>query len=753
MSSKKKTRKVNVKGEENSFKKAFLKKSRGKKKSPLKLKESSGAKSKLFKKSFLGKIKRNPDGFGFFVSEDKTMADVYVPKEEMFGVFSNDLVEITVNNSPGKFGRRGKVLRVVKRACEKFIGRLCFNDKEGSFFLKDSSYNWGQELLVKNPIKAVEGELVLVKVTTYPNLCKKPRVNGIKDSSFIGEIISVIGSELDSNTDNIRVLYEYSVPVEFSKKTLKDARQYGDSVKEGDKKGRRDLRNMPLITIDGATAKDFDDAVYVSKVFKGYKLLVAIADVSHYVPKGSSLDIQAYEKGSSVYLANYVCPMLPEELSNGLCSLNPKVDRLCFCCEININLEGEVLNYTFFEGLMNSHGRVTYGEAQEVLEGNKSKHSSVVCNNIKMAAQLAKVLNEKRMKEGSIDFNVPAIKVLVNDMGEPTDLIKEERIFSHRLVEELMLITNICSAKFLDKKQTPQIYRVHEPPEKEDLLKLHIILGSFLNIPIDKVSTNFDFQKLSKKMEEIKDPSLSSIAQSFILRSMKQAQYSFNNCGHFGLNFKHYTHFTSPIRRYPDLVIHRQIKSQLNKKYTPYSQEDVALMGTTLSAAEQRAVKCERKVISIKKCRFFESYIGKEFDGYINSLVKFGAFVTLREFPLDGLIKLEELSSDYLVYNEDTWTLRGRRTGKTFRVGDKVRIKVLNVDTSDGKIDFSLVKHFKSTVRNPAAHKLKTQTVEKKTSTRGFKSKKNKANSGKVVLMSSASARGLSLRKKNKKRK
>ncbi len=768
MSNKKKTRNVTVKEERSFLKKASFKKKDRKKKS---LTKTLNAK-KSFKQIFLGRVKRNPDGFGFFVYEDKTLEDVYIPKEEMFGVFSNDLVEITVNNSINKFGRRGKVLRVVKRACQKFIGRLYFNSIENNFFLKDSSYNWGQELLVENPIKAAEGELVLVKVTKYPNPCEKPNSNKKKDfkNTFTGEIISSIGSEFDPNTDNIRILYEHSVPIEFSKKALKNARHHGDSVKESDKINRKDLRSTPLITIDGVTAKDFDDAICVSKNSKGYKLLVAIADVSHYVLKGSSLDIEAYEKGASVYLANYVCPMLPEELSNGLCSLKPNVDRLCFCCEININLAGEVLDYTFFEGVMNSHARVTYGEAQEVLEGNQNKHSSTVYNIIKIAAELAEILNKKRMKEGSIDFNVPSIKVLINDMGAPTDLIKEERIFSHRLIEELMLITNICSAKFLDQKKTPQMYRIHEPPEKKDLSKLHIILGSFLNISINKINTNFDFQKLSEKIKEIKDSNISAIAQNFILRSMKQAQYSFNNCGHFGLNFTHYTHFTSPIRRYPDLVTHRQIKSLLNKKYTAYSKEDVTLMGATLSAAEQRAVKCERKVTSVKKCRFFESHVGKEFDGYINSLVKFGAFVTLKKFPLDGLIKLEELLNDYLIYDEDTWTLKGKRTGKIFRVGDKVRVKVLNVDISDGKIDFSLVKHFKSTVRKPLFDKLKTQTVGKKTLKRIFKnkkedtrennaknrkSKKNKTTLSKATLMfsPSSSARSLSFGKKGKKKK
>jgi ribonuclease R len=374
------------------------------------------------------------------------------------------------------------------------------------------------------------------------------------------------------------------------------------------------------------------------------------------------------------------------------------------------------------------------------------------------------------MKEGSIDFNVPSTKVLVNDLGEPTDIVNEERIFSHRLIEELMLLTNICASKFLDNKKVPQLYRIHETPDKENLSKLHLMLGSFLNTSIGKIKSSFDFQKLAQKLESVEDSNVSSIAQGFILRSMKQAQYSHQNLGHFGLNFTHYAHFTSPIRRYPDLVIHRQIKSVINKKYSRYLEEDVASMGTVLSAAEQRAVKAERKVVSVKKARFFESHVGEEFDGYISSIVKFGAFVTLREFPLDGLIKLDEIGDDHFVYDEETWTLRGRKTGKTFRVGDKVRIKVLNVDISDGKIDFSLLEHegakskesfydkFRADVvatnsdqkRYSSKDEIKKQNFKKEKSHRGRKKNKSKGGAS-SMFSSSSSARGLAFGKKRKK--
>ena len=779
MSEKKKNKKNQSKDKASKKKKTFKKdkKVSPKKNSSKKMNSKKTARpAKSIDGTLLGRIKRNPDGFGFFICEDSTVEDVYIPKEEMFGVFSNDLIEIKVNRRAGKFGTRGQVVKVVERSTDRFIGRLNYNNAKECFFLKDSAHNWGQDLIVENSIGAKEGELVVVDVTDFPDPQKKPQSFRKKElwGTFKGNILSSIGSEVDPNTDNIRVLHEHSVPIEFSEKALKEARAYGNSVKEADKTERVDLRDKTLITIDGVTAKDFDDAVYVEKTKSGgYKLIVAIADVSHYVKKGTTLDTEAYKKGTSVYLANYVCPMLPEELSNGLCSLNPKVDRLCFCCEMSFDAQAEIENYKFYEGVMESKARVTYGEAQEVLEGGESEHPEVVNGVIKLAAELSEKLNKKRMKEGSVDFNVPSVKVLVNDVGEPTDLVKEERIFAHRLIEELMLATNICSSKFLESKKTAQLFRVHEPPEKEDLAKLSSMLRTFLKMPIAKIKSSFDFQKLSAQLETVEDSNVSAIAQGFILRSMKQAQYASQNQGHFGLNFSHYAHFTSPIRRYPDLVIHRQIKSILNKKYSRYADEDVASMGTILSAAEQRAVKAERKVTSIKKSRFFETHVGEDFEGYISSIVRFGAFVTLREFPIDGLIKLDELTGDFFNYDEENWCLKGKKTGKVFRVGDKVTINVTNVSVSDGKIDFSLVSHEEQKVKKTFYDRVfnkdndsedkpqnkRRSRWDKAKDKEGEGSKKKKKSKGKkpsgiaAMFSSSSKSRGLGFGKKKSKKK
>ena len=696
--------------------------------------------SRKQEKLYAGRIKRNPDGFGFFISETDEIEDIYIPKEEMKGVFTNDLVKISVNRKGGRFGTRGKVKKILERSASRYVGRLNFNSNKSTYYLKDSSHSWGQSLNVYNPERHPEGDLVLVEITSYPGL---GFIGG-----FEGKVVSSLGSSVDPNTDNVRILHESKVPIEFSKKALKEAKNLGHTVKEEDKKGRRDLRSLSLITIDGVFAKDFDDAIYVEKKNEGFRLIVAIADVSHYVEKDSYLDQEAFDKGTSIYLSNFVCPMLPEAISNGLCSLNPNVDRLAFCCEMHLSKKGEVKNYEFFEAIIKSHARVTYGQAQEFIEDGISAFTTDVEKNIKQAEELACVLNEKRMSEGSVDFDLPAIKVLVDDSGEATDLVKEDRIFSHRLIEELMLVTNICASKFLDRHKQGQLYRVHEPPDQEDLDKLRSLLRRLLDRGINRIRSGFDFQKLNQKLSELERPALKDIVQGLILRSLKQANYSAANKGHFGLGFSHYAHFTSPIRRYPDLVIHRQIKSVLTGDVSfSYKEEDLSTMGVILSAAEQRAVKAERKVISIKKARFFERYVGEEFEGYISSMAKFGFFVTLIEFPLDGLVKVEDLSGDYFIYDEETLTLKGKRTKKIFTVGDRVRIRVSGVLLDEGKIDFELLSHKEQKSK-------KQSTKEWNNKTRSFKKKRERSSekSKRVSSMfsSSSSARSLSFSKPKK---
>lgn len=718
----------------------------------------SSKRTKKGTRSLEGKVKRHPDGFGFFIPHDRKSDDLYISKEDMVGVFSNDSVRIIEKKQRGG-GRpgfkRAEVVEILKRGSDRHIGRLK-KDKEGHFYVSDSAYSWGMELPIEGEIAAVEGELVLVEIKSFPD--KKGR-------GFKGRIVSSLGKDFNPSQDNMRVLYESSAPMEFSKKVLKEARALGSEVDEKDKVGRKDLRNLTFVTIDGVTAKDFDDAVFYERNGDRSRLIVAIADVSHYVRRGSALDASAYERGTSIYLSNFVCPMLPEEISNGLCSLNPNVDRLSFCCDMRINSDGEVQSFEFYEAVIKSHARVTYGEAQELIDGVGVPKLDHVAEMIRGSAQLATILNEKRMREGSIDFDIPGTKALVNDAGEPVDLIREERIFSNRLIEEFMLVTNICAARYLSKKNKAQLYRIHETPEKENTFALKKSLSSFLKIAPKPLATSHDFQKLSKEIESIDDSSLRQIASGIILRSMKQAKYSDEELGHFGLGFSHYSHFTSPIRRYPDLVIHRQIKSALGIPVSGYSDDEVSEMGPVLSAAEQRAVKAERRVTAIKKTRFLEKHLGEEFDGYVSSLARFGVFVSLKSIPIDGLVKVEELYPDHYIYDEETLTLRGRKTGLTIRLGDYVRVQVANVNVEDGKIDFTLLELQKNPKINDSsdredfvASKLggferssKPKRPRKgKGKGKGKSSKKSKK-SGKMSFSSSSAARGMGFGRGKKK--
>ena len=404
------------------------------------------------------------------------------------------------------------------------------------------------------------------------------------------------------------------------------------------------------------------------------------------------MDDSAFERGTSVYLPNFVVPMLPEELSNGICSLKPNVDRLAFVCEMGIAYDGEVRDSHVYEAVIKSHARVTYGEAQGIINGDENHKVPSVQENIELATDLAKILMAKRFREGSLDLEVPETEVVVGELGNTVDVIKSERVFAHRLIEEMMLIANVSVAKMIQKKEQAALFRVHAPPESDNIDKIQAFLQSFGSSK--KLRGGLLQKKLTKSLQEFHGKAEGVVLNILTLRSMNQACYDVDNIGHFGLGFADYAHFTSPIRRYPDLVVHRILK----KLFTPskagflYSEEDLRGFGTVLSASEQRAVKAERLVTSIKKARFMSERVGEIFPGIISSVAKFGIFVLLRQFDVDGLVKVDSLGDDHFEFDEDRLMLFGRKTGKKFRLGDSVRVMVSSVDTEDGKIDFLLVK-------------------------------------------------------------
>lgn len=635
-------------------------------------------KSKLIQ----GTIKRNPDGFGFLIPDNQEHPDVYIPRHSMEGIMTSDKVVIHVEPERGGERFRGEIVRVVERGFKKIVGAF-FKLNETTGILKDEGKGWGEDLKIKieDSMNAKQGQLVAAEILNFPG----------DKLGFRGRVVEILGNTEDPLLDIKRVLLTNNIPHEFSYECLTEAKRFSEHVEEKDFKNRRDLRPLKFVTIDGATAKDFDDAIYVEINSQGFLLYVAIADVSHYVQVGSAIDKDAYLRGTSVYYPNYVTPMLPEILSNGLCSLNPHLPRLSLVAEMQMDFNGEVLESDFYEAVIESKARVTYGEAQELIEGNKIEKLNHVEDEIKRASDLAKVLMAKRFKEGSLDLEIPETQMVIDAGGNPIDIIRSERLFAHRVIEEMMLAANVAVAKFIASKEIPALYRIHESPNPDAILMLEKYLQTFGG----KTTLNQGKlqKRLTKALEEFEGKPEAQILNILTLRSMAQAKYSHVNAGHFGLGFDFYTHFTSPIRRYPDLIVHRLIKNLVmpQSRYRLMSEEDLATAGTMLSACEQRAVKSERQLISIKKARFMEKQIGKDFEGLVSSVTKFGLFVLLRGYEVDGLLRIEELGYGY-EYNEEKLNMLCKKTGHSYNIGDVVKIKVLSVDIEAGQINFGLEK-------------------------------------------------------------
>lgn len=640
----------------------------------------------LNKKILTGLIKRHPDGFGFFIPDDTEHPDVYIPSNGMHTAMTNDRVAITVEKErDGRF--RGDIVRIEERSQKKIAGKFTrLNERFG--IIKDEGKGWGQDLriVLEKSMNAKEGELVAAKITQYPDLGK-----------FEGEVVEVIGDALNPLNDIKRVVIMQNITEKFSAATLEEAKQFSNNPTEKDFSQRKNLRHLPIITIDGATAKDFDDAIFVEMTNSGFHLYVAIADVSHYVKSGTAMDKDAYERGTSVYFPNFVIPMLPEALSNGLCSLNPHVPRLALVAEMNFDFTGEMTTSNFYEAVIESKARVTYGEAQELIDGNPSNETQStkqkeVQENIFRSSDLAKILMAKRFKEGSLDLEVAETELVIDGTGEPIDIIKSERLFAHRLIEEMMLAANVAVAKFLASKEVPAFYRVHEEPHSEKIEMLQRYMknfGSNTNVGTGKLQ-----KRLTRMLQEFEGKPEAQIIHILTLRSMTQAKYTKDNLGHFGLGFDFYTHFTSPIRRYPDLIVHRLLKNLAipGSNYRLVSEEDLATAGTWLSACEQKSAKAERQIQAIKKARFMKKMEGEEFEGLISSVTKFGVFVLLRQFNIDGLVRLDDLGLEKWEFDEENLTLTAKRSGKMYKMGDTLKVIVSAVDIELGQINFIIDK-------------------------------------------------------------
>ncbi|HKX38329.1 MAG TPA: ribonuclease R, partial [Burkholderiales bacterium] len=514
--------------------------------------------------------------------------------------------------------------------------------------------------------KAKPGQIVTVELVSQPAAHAQP----------VGRVAEVLGHHTDPGMEIESALRKFDLPHEFSKRAMGQAKVLPNEVTPEDSQGRKDLRDLPLVTIDGETAKDFDDAVYCRREGKGFRLWVAIADVSHYVRHGDALDVDARERGTSVYFPRRVIPMLPEKLSNGLCSLNPKVERLCMACEMEITPAGEVARYKFYPAVMRSQARLTYTQVWNDLNNNPSRELSDLY-------ELFKILAKQRARRGAIDFETVETRMIFDPKGKIERIVPEARNDAHRIIEECMLAANVSAGDFIASREHPVLYRVHDVPAADRVAALRDFLAELgLQLPGGEVPAPGDYAALLGKIRKRPDFLL---LQTILLRSLKQAVYSPGNVGHFGLAFESYVHFTSPIRRYPDLLVHRVIKNLLKNK--TYTDVDWDALGRHCSETERRADDASRDVESWLKCYYMRDHVGETFSGTITGVVPFGLFVTLDAYFVDGLVHISELGRDYFQFDPARHMLLGDRTKKRFRLADRMTVKLVRVDVDSRKID------------------------------------------------------------------
>ena len=632
----------------------------------------------------IGKVSASAKGFGFVVLND--MPDLFIHEKQMRVVFDGDTVEAIATEFRGK--AEARIQNILERATTEFVGTLS-EDADG-YFVSLTGANTHQPITLTDEnvaeFKASVGDSVKVAIIDMPTY----------QEYATGKITELLTSLNDRELIIETTLSNYAIPSKFSNATITQANTYTEPS-ETDFVGRVDLRDLPLVTIDGEDSRDFDDAVYACKRAGGnYRVVVAIADVSHYVTPQSPLDMDAYERGTSVYFPHRVIPMLPEVLSNGLCSLNPKTDRLCMVADIKLSRIGNITGYEFYPAVMHSKARLTYNQVNayfdnptnETLPDSLVKNADV-CKSIDTLFTLYQILDKRREERGAMAFETAETYIIFGEDGDITDIKKRTRGDAHKLIEEMMLLANTCSANFALKHKLPVLYRNHNKPSDEKSAKLSEYLKSFgLSFPTEN-PTHADYQRIIKATLGRTD---TQSIHSMLLRSMMQANYSPDNIGHFGLAYDEYTHFTSPIRRYPDLLLHRAIKDKVantKPKKTIYKHLDEA--GEQTSNTERRAEEASRHVETWLKCHYMRRHLGNEFIGTITTVTNFGLFVTLNDLFIDGLIHISHLSAEYYEYNERKQALIGE-LGTTFKLGEQLKIKVAGVNMDLLQVDFSLIE-------------------------------------------------------------
>ncbi|MGV3583163.1 MAG: ribonuclease R [Methylophilus sp.] len=654
-----------------------------------------------------GVVFGHPDGFGFLVPDDKVKhpEDLFLGPREMAQVMHGDRAMVRMAGLDRKGRPEGKIVEVLERANKTLVGRVMRGQGVTIVAAEDKRIN--QDILIPYHLDmdAKVGQVVMVELTEQPSSHAMP----------MGKITQILGNYADSGMEIEIALRKHKLPYEFHPSAVQEAESYPKTVQPVDYKGRIDLRTLPLITIDGETARDFDDAVYAEPQGKGWRLVVAIADVSFYVKPGDALDKEAFDRGNSVYFPRRVIPMLPEALSNGLCSLNPDVERLCMVCDMQVDGLGIVKQYKFYPSVMRSKARMTYTKVYDLLQNPDSdmaKEYAWLMPHIQHLYAVYQLMLKQREKRGAIEFESSETLMIFNDNGKIDKIIPSERNEAHKLIEECMLAANVCAAEFLLKHEHPALYRIHEGPTPEKLEALRLFMGEFgFGVGGGEKPTAKDYGKLMSRIKERPDAQL---LQTVMLRSMQQAVYSPDNVGHFGLAYDAYAHFTSPIRRYPDLLIHRAIKAVVSGE--KYHAKDWHHLGMHCSMTERRADDATRDVTNWLKCFYMQDKIGEVFEGTVAGVTSFGLFVALDEVYVEGLLHVTELGNDYFVFDKARHEMLGERTNVRYRLGDRLTIKVARVDLETTRMDFTLVTPEKSSLTNqPVIGDVKTDDMQKRT--------------------------------------
>lgn len=634
-----------------------------------------------------GRVQAHPEGFGFLVPELKGIDDIHLSRREMRRVMHGDRVLVRIDQNK-KGDREAHIVQILERAHKRIAGILGRDSRGNPIVVPmDPRISPGIRIKTGGPSGA-PGEVVAAEITRYGGGYSPPE----------GELIRVLGEPDDPEVQAQAIIFRYGLSQDFPSETQKSAAACPRSVTAAEVRSRKDLRNLITFTIDGETARDFDDAVALEKTGETYRLYVSIADVSAYVAKGSELDREAYERGTSVYFPDRAIPMLPPELSSGICSLMPHMDRLVKTVALDINRRGEVQHAAFFDGVIHSTARLTYTEVRRILvdrdAASMEQHQKVV-SSLRLMEELTHILAENRKERGSLDFDLPETEIIFDPQGLPRAIVRAERSIAHRMIEEFMIAANEAVARHLRAQRLPFLYRVHEAPDEETLEALGPFIAS-LGYRLPRTKDRTSPKDIQSILEACRGKPEERVLNRILLRSMSQAHYEPENIGHFGLASSCYTHFTSPIRRYPDLVVHRMLARAMTGEKLSSSERDelwgyLDEAGKHTSARERLAMDAERDMVELKKAQFMTGKIGEEFEGVITDLTSFGFFVELITHFVEGLVNLKSLEDDYYHYYENAHVIKGQRHGRTFRMGDTVRIKVARIKAFQGEIDFELV--------------------------------------------------------------